>query len=210
MNAKEFSNALAQMPLIPILRGLTAEDCSDVAQTMLKAGMRVLEVPLNSPEPLSTINRLCTDFSDQLVIGAGTVLSEQDAEAVAKAGGKIALSPNMNKQVIKAALANGLVPIPGVATPTEAFEALDAGAEYLKIFPAVTVSTTFFKQIKAVLPMHAKMLAVGGVDTNNMMDFFDVGAAGIGIGSALYSPGKSRHDIETDAVEFVQRYSGMK
>lgn len=192
--------------LIAILRGVTPDEVVDVAQVLVEAGITQIEVPLNSPDPFDSIERLATRLPDAGRIGAGTVLSEQDVRRVAEAGGNLVVSPDCNPGVIRAAREHELFCIPGVLTPTECFAALRAGAHALKIFPAPVLGTGGLKAIRAVLPVHTIVLAVGGVDAGNFAQWQAAGANGFGIGSSLYRPGDSPDTVGERAREMVAEF----
>jgi 2-dehydro-3-deoxyphosphogalactonate aldolase len=199
----EFDAAFARCPLIAILRGVTPGEVVAVGEVLFDAGFRVIEVPLNSPEPLESIERLAKAFAGRAVIGAGTVLRAAEVTAVRNAGGTMIVSPNTNVGVIAATKSSGLVSLPGFATPTEAFAALEAGATALKLFPAEGASPAVLKAIRAVLPAGARVLPVGGITPGDMQRWLDAGAAGFGIGSALYSPSVALDEIARRARTFV-------
>jgi 2-dehydro-3-deoxyphosphogalactonate aldolase len=202
----EFDAALAHCPLIAILRGVKPGEVVAVGEALFDAGLRLIEVPLNSPEPLESIARLAKAFANRAVIGAGTVLRPAEVTAVRTAGGTMIVSPNTNAEVIAAAKKSGLVSLPGIATPSEAFVALDAGATALKLFPAEGASPAVLKAIRAVLPAGTRVLPVGGITPASMTPWLDAGAAGFGIGSALYSPGVAPDEIARRARTFVAAY----
>ncbi|HKR36069.1 MAG TPA: 2-dehydro-3-deoxy-6-phosphogalactonate aldolase [Steroidobacteraceae bacterium] len=199
----EFDAALARCPLIAILRGVTPDEVVVVGEALFDAGFRLIEVPLNSPDPLDSIARLAQAFAGRAVIGAGTVLRAADVAAVSAAGGTMIVAPNTNVEVIAATRTGGLVSLPGVATPSEAFAALDAGATALKLFPAEGASPAVLKAIRAVLPAGVRVLPVGGITPGNMAPWVEAGAAGFGIGSALYSPGVGPDEIARRARAFI-------
>lgn len=194
------------VPLVAILRGLTPAEAEPVGAALLEAGFRCLEVPLNSPQPLDSIAILQRQFGDRALIGAGTVLSPQAVTEVAEAGGRIIISPNTNVDVIRATKAWGLISFPAFYTPSEAFAALDAGADALKLFPAEVGGLAMLKALRAVLPAGAPVFPVGGVDPNSMAVYRAAGAAGFGIGSSLYAPGRSPEDVGERAKSLVQAY----
>jgi len=200
----KFEDYLAAMPLVAILRGVKPEEVVEIGRSLIDSGITIIEVPLNSPNPYDSIKLLADEFADRALIGAGTVLRVEQAEKVIAAGGKLIVSPNMNVDVIKTAKRLGGVSVPGCMTPTEAFAALDAGADGIKIFPAEMVSPKVVKAMRAVLPKQTKVLIVGGVNANNMQDFITAGANGFGIGSALFKVGKSAEEIKRDAIAQVQ------
>jgi len=202
MNEK-LENWFAKMPVVAILRGVKPEQVVAVGESLLSAGIGIIEVPLNSPEPLASIKNLADALGDRCVIGAGTVLTEADAEGVAAAGGQIAVSPNTNPAVIARSLALGMVPMPGWATVTEALVAYQAGARYLKLFPAATYGPEHIKGANAVLPTDCTVLAVGGVGAGSARAWLRAGVAGFGIGSELYRPGDSAEQVYQRAVAVV-------
>lgn len=199
------AQAMAQLPLIAILRGLTPAEAPAIGQALVSSGFALIEVPLNSPEPLQSIAVL-TQLHPQALIGAGTVLNVQQVQAVHAAGGRLIVSPNFNPAVVAQALALGLVVLPGVATPTEAFGALEAGAHGLKLFPAEMITPAIVKALRAVLPQEAALLPVGGITPGNMAGYRAAGASGFGLGSALYAPGRSAEQVRTQALAFVQAF----
>ena len=199
-----FDAAFARCPLIAILRGVRPDEVEDVGEALVEAGFTLIEVPMNSPDPLDSVARLATRFADRAIIGAGTVLREDQVAAVAAAGGTMIISPNANLRVISASAAAGLVSLPGIATPSEAFAALEAGATALKLFPAEAASPAVVKAMRAVLPKEARLLPVGGIAPGNMTPWTAAGAAGFGLGSALYKPGMSPDEVGANARAFVR------
>lgn len=183
--------ALAHAPIVAIIRGVRPEEAVEIGEALYAGGIRVVEVPLNSPEPLDSIRRLAEALGDRMVVGAGTVLHHDLVTKVRDAGGRIIVTPNTNLSVIRRAVDEGLEPLPGFGTATEAFEAYEAGARRLKLFPASTYGTGHLKALLAVLPRDASVLAVGGAGPANMVDWRNAGAAGFGLGSELYRPGQS-------------------
>lgn len=202
-----FDAAFAHCPLIAILRGVKPDEVEAIGDALVDAGFTLIEVPLNSPDPLESIARLARRLSGRATIGAGTVLRETDVAAVAAAGGTLIISPNTNPRVIAASAAGGLVSLPGIATPSEAFTALDAGATALKLFPAEASSPAVLKAMRAVLPSSTRLLPVGGITPGNMQPWQDAGAAGFGLGSALYRPGFTAQQVRERATAFVQALS---
>ena len=194
--------ALAEVPVIAIIRGVKPDEVVAIAEALHAGGVRVVEVPLNSPEPLDSIRRLAA-FEGRLVWGAGTVLSPEAADAVAEAGGRIAVSPNADPAVIRRVLERGMVPLPGFGTASEAFAAYAAGARELKLFPASTYASAHVKALKAVLPRDARVHAVGGVGPAAMREWRDAGADGFGLGSELYKPGWTPDEVHTRALAAV-------
>lgn len=189
--------------LIAILRGICPQEAPAVGRVLYRAGIRTLEVPLNSPEPLESISRLRADLPADARVGAGTVLTTTQVAEVAQAGGQLIVSPNTNTEVITATLSLGLASYPGVATPSEAFAALDAGATALKIFPSETVGIAGMKAWSSVLPAGTELLPVGGVDDQTLTSWLDAGAAGAGIGSWLYKPGRAVEEIAARAASLM-------
>ncbi|MCW4463833.1 2-dehydro-3-deoxy-6-phosphogalactonate aldolase [Sphingomonas sp. BT-65] len=198
-----FDAAFAKCPLIAILRGVKPDEVEAIGDALVDAGFTLIEVPLNSPNPLESIGRLTKRLRDRAMVGAGTVLREADVAAVADMDGTLIISPNANSRVIAASAARGLVSLPGIATPTEAFAALDAGATALKLFPAEAASPVVLKAMRAVLPPAVRVLPVGGIAPDNMQPWRDAGAAGFGLGSALYKPGFSAEQVAERAMAFV-------
>ncbi len=196
---------LAQAPLIAILRGLTPQEAPQVGRVLWEAGFRILEVPLNSPDPFASIALLREALPDAL-IGAGTVLDAAQVLKLKAAGGQLVISPNFNVQVVAAAKQAGMLAIPGVATPSEAFAALAAGADAIKLFPAEMISPAAVKAMRAVLPKDALLIPVGGIGAANMVAYVTAGANGFGIGSSLYSPGKALAVVQADAIQLIANY----
>jgi 2-dehydro-3-deoxyphosphogalactonate aldolase len=190
---------LAQCKLVAILRGLTSAEAHPVGEVLWQAGFRIIEVPLNSPSPLESIQILRQSLPHALV-GAGTVMTVTDVQAVYDAGGQLIVSPNCNVDVIRAAVDLGMVCLPGVVTPTEAFAALDAGAQGLKFFPADLVPPSAVKAMRAVLPPDCLLIPVGGITPSNMPAYLQAGANGFGMGSNLYTAGKSLAAIRLSAI----------
>ncbi len=196
-------NYLDQMPLVAILRGITPDEVVAVGRSLLEAGITIIEVPLNSPEPYDSIRLLANEFGDRALIGAGTVLTAEQATQVIASGGQLVVSPNMNTHVIRTAKQLGGYSVPGCLTPTEAFTALDAGADALKLFPAEILTPKVVKAMRAVLPKESKLIIVGGVDAGNMHDFLAAGANGFGVGSALFKPGTPENVVRSAANDQV-------
>jgi 2-dehydro-3-deoxyphosphogalactonate aldolase len=202
--------ALNASGIIAILRGVTPQEAVAVGQVLYDAGVRIVEVPLNSPDPFTSIAALAKAFGPRVIVGAGTVLSVQDVNMLKDHGGQISVSPDSNPDVIARAKAVGMEPLPGVFTPTEAFSAIRAGAKHLKLFPAEAASPNTVKAWKAVLPKHVQIHAVGGVTSSNMAEWLACGVTGFGIGSSLYKPGKSLADIGAAAEDLVSAYKRAK
>lgn len=203
--ASALAQAMAQLPLVAILRGLTHAEAPAIGDALVSSGFALIEVPLNSPEPLQSIAAL-THRHPQALVGAGTVLNAQQVKEVHAAGGRLVVSPNFNPAVVAQALALGMVVMPGVATPTEAFAALDAGAHGLKLFPAEMILPATVKALRAVLPQTTALLPVGGITPDNMAAYRAAGASGFGLGSALYAPGRSAEQVRDKALAFVRAF----
>lgn len=186
-----FSAAFARCPMIAILRGVTPTECESIGDALVEGGFRIIEVPLNSPDPLDSINRLAKRFGDTVLVGAGTVLSAEQVRQVAEAGGRLIVSPSVNPEVVAATVAAGLFSCPGYFTPSEAFTAIDAGAQALKLFPAEAASPAMVKAQRAVLPPGLPLIIVGGIGPESLHPWLDAGANGFGLGSALYKPGQT-------------------
>jgi 2-dehydro-3-deoxyphosphogalactonate aldolase len=197
---------LVQMPLIAILRGIEPSEVLEVAAGLREAGFLSLEIPLNSPDPLLSISRVRQHFDGQLTIGAGTVMTTGEVEAAHAVGAQFVVSPNTNQLVIHATKALGLLSIPGFTTPTEAFAALEAGADALKLFPAEASSPSVLRALKAVLPPSCPVFPVGGITPESMAAYFAAGATGFGIGSALYQPGVQVDIVRERALAFVRAW----
>ncbi|MEM7403750.1 MAG: 2-dehydro-3-deoxy-6-phosphogalactonate aldolase [Pseudomonadota bacterium] len=192
------------LPLVAIYRGVEPREAAAMAGAAHGAGFRILEVPLNSPAPFESIRLIATAFPDALV-GAGTVMTAGDVDAVAAAGGTLIVMPHADTEIVRAAKANGLICVPGVATPTEAFAALAAGADGLKVFPAEGIPPAVVKAWSAVIPAHVPMIPVGGIDADaeKMAAYLAAGASGFGLGSALFKPGVSVAQVVRNAESFV-------
>ena len=208
MGAKELLHRhLDECPLIAIVRGITPADAEAVGEAVQQGGIRIIEVPLNSPDPLRSIELLARKFGDSMLVGAGTVLATDQVAQVRDAGGRIVVSPDTNTQVISATAAAGLVSSPGYFTPSEAFAAIRAGAHSLKLFPAEAASPAVLRAQLAVLPRDIPVLAVGGIKPDNMRPWLDAGAVGFGLGSGLYKPGQSAAETLEKARAYV---AGLK
>lgn len=197
-------------PLIAILRGVNPIEAKDIAAVLIEAGITRIEVPMNSPSPLKSIEAMAKAFGDDAQIGAGTVITVETVLDVAKAGGKLIVSPNADPKVIVATKLAGLDSFPGVMTPTECFAALGAGADGLKIFPASLLGLDGLRAIRAVLPIGTQVYAVGGADHTNFAEWIGASANGFGIGSALYKPGFTPAEVATRAKAMVQAYDKGK
>ena len=192
-----------EMPLVAILRGLSPEEAIDVSTVLVEAGIKILEVPLNSPNPLESISKMKAHFMDQAIIGAGTVLTGEAAKQVHDNGGELIVAPNLNADVAAMSKKCGMIYCPGILTPTEAFNALALGADALKIFPADAHPPSYIKSIRAILPKDTTIIPTGGVEPDTIATYYQVGANGFGAGSSLYKPGKSLNEIAEMAVKLV-------
>jgi 2-dehydro-3-deoxyphosphogalactonate aldolase len=204
-----FETALRAMPLIAIVRGIKPIEAEPVAVALHGAGFRLVEVPLNSPDPFDSIARMRKTLPADALVGAGTVLRVDDIERVRAAGGELVVMPHADPSVIRAAKAAGLVCVPGAMTPTEAFAALDAGADALKLFPAELISPRIVKAMRAVLPKAVRLFAVGGVTPNTMVEYVRAGATGFGLGSSLYSPGAPAELVGANARRFAETWRAI-
>tara|TARA_R110001599_G_scaffold62921_3_gene175198 strand:+ start:8559 stop:9197 length:639 start_codon:yes stop_codon:yes gene_type:complete len=204
-----WQEAFQHCPLIAILRGIRPEEALDVAQALIGQGFTMIEVPLNSPNPLESISLLSQAFSGRALVGAGTVLTGGDVEAVANAGGRLIVAPNIDLSVARTTKEAGLVYGPGVTTVSEAFTALHAGADFLKLFPADAVSPLVVKAARTVLPSELPLFPVGGITNEKMQAYVEAGASGFGLGSNLYSPGTSASQVAERAQKFVAAYRSM-
>lgn len=207
MNAhQKFTAALQTLPLVAILRGISPREALPVGQALADTGWTLVEVPLNSPDPLNSIAAMASALP-QALVGAGTVLTTADVHNVHAAGGQLIVSPNFNPVVVREAVRLGMVCLPGVMTASEAFAALEAGAHGLKIFPAEMITPAVVKALRAVLPADMVLLPVGGITPDNMSPYFAAGASGFGIGSALYKPGMTPADVTVSAIKFIASYA---
>jgi 2-dehydro-3-deoxyphosphogalactonate aldolase len=199
---------LAECPLVAIIRGVTPAEAEGIGRAIFEAGIRIIEVPLNSPQPLESIRVLATALEGEALVGAGTVLTVEDVHQVRGAGGGLIVSPNANAEVIAATAATGMASCPGYYTPTEAFSALQAGADALKLFPAEGASPSLVKAQRAVLPKDVPLLVVGGIAPDNMGPWREAGANGFGLGSGLYKPGQSAEETAARARAYVEGVKG--
>jgi 2-dehydro-3-deoxyphosphogalactonate aldolase len=197
------ADALAAMPLVAILRGIDPQEALPIGRAIVAAGLRILEVPLNSPDPFTSIARLAGALGEHALVGGGTVLNEADVDQVAEAGGTIIVSPNTNPAVIRRSKAKGMVSLPGFLTPSEAFVALAAGADALKLFPAEMAPPAVARALRAVLPRGTRLLAVGGISAETIPAYLAAGIDGFGVGSDLYKPGRDADDVGLRAAALV-------
>jgi 2-dehydro-3-deoxyphosphogalactonate aldolase len=201
---------MSSLPLVAILRGITPDTVLDYAEVIIEAGWSYIEVPLNSPNPFTSIQNLVHAYGDKAFVGAGTVKNLSEVSHLADIGGKLLVSPNTNPEVISEGVKRGLIVMPGFMTPTEAFAACHAGAEYLKLFPANSLPLTHIKSLKAVLPENIKIAAVGGVSLDNLQEFSRAGADLFGIASELYKPTMTVQDVKTRAHAFADAARNLK
>ena len=199
-NLRQF---MGQCPLVGIIRGVTPGDVEAVGDALFEAGIRIIEVPLNSPDPLKSIEILAAKFGDRALVGGGTVLKAGDVANVRASGGRLIVSPNTNRDVIAATASEGLVSMPGFFTPSEAFAAIDAGATALKLFPAEGASPAVLKAQLAVIPREVPIFAVGGISPDNMQPWIGAGASGFGLGGGLYTSGQSAAETAERARAYV-------
>lgn len=204
-----FEASTNALPLVAILRGITPQEAVPVAMALHSAGFRLVEVPLNSPQPFESIARIRQALPTDTIVGAGTVLKMDDVQRLADAGGELVVMPHADTSIIRAAKALGLLCVPGVATPTEAFAALAAGADALKLFPAELITPNVMKAMRAVLSKQIRLLPVGGITPDNMGGYFKAGANGFGLGSALYAPQTSSEDVASRARQFVEAWKRL-
>jgi len=195
----ELLSWLGKAPLVAILRGVRPEEVLEIGGVLIAAGFSILEVPLNSPQPIESIARLARTFGGEALVGAGTVRRGSEVDAVAEAGGRLIVTPHADAAVVRRAKERGLLAVPGFFTPAEAFAMIDAGADGLKLFPAEAASPAVLKAIRAVLPPEMPVLPVGGIDAASLVPWLAAGARGFGIGSALYKPGLSAAEVATRA-----------
>ena len=199
----EFRDRFGECPLVAIIRGVEPAEAEDVGQALFDAGIRIIEVPLNSPDPLDSIARLARRFGDRALIGAGTVLRPEEVAQVASAGGRIIVSPSTDREVIEATVRAGLVSSPGYFTPSEAFTAIKAGAHLLKLFPAEAAPPAVVKAQRAVLPRSVPLVVVGGVTPEKVAGYRAAGADGFGLGGGVYRPGDSPDQVGERARRYV-------
>ena len=201
---------LAELPLIAILRGLKPENAEASGHALVEAGFRIIEVPLNSPEPFRSIEILARTMPRNVLVGAGTVLDPEQVNGIRDVGGRLIVMPHADLDVIRRAKEQDLICTPGVATPTEAFAALRAGADAIKIFPAEAIPPAVVKAWRAVLPKDALVVPVGGIKPDTMKPYVDAGANGFGLGSALFTPTMSVEEIGRNASNFAAAWQGLR
>ena len=204
-----FEEAFNTCPLISILRDIEPNQAIPVANALFDAGFRLIEVPLNSPKPLESISLLATHFSGRAIIGAGTVLTPQAVTMVAKSGGQLVVSPHSDRALIERAMNEGIKPIPGVATITEAHEMITAGADLLKLFPAELIDPKQVASFRQVLPKHTHLIPVGGINASNMGGYLNNGASGLGFGSSLFTPQLSLDAIRSNAETIIKAWKTL-
>jgi 2-dehydro-3-deoxyphosphogalactonate aldolase len=203
-------NYLTELPLVAILRGLKPENAEAVGHALVEAGFRIIEVPLNSPEPFRSIEILAKTMPENVLVGAGTVLEPDQVNGIRDVGGRLIVMPHGDVEVIRRAKEHNLVCTPGVATPTEAFAALKAGADAIKIFPAEAIPPAVVKAWRAVLPKDTVVLPVGGIKPDNMKPYVDAGADGFGLGSALFTPTMAAEEIGRNARDFASAWQTLR
>jgi 2-dehydro-3-deoxyphosphogalactonate aldolase len=199
----ELTGFLARCPLVAILRGIRPEEAIPITAALEAGGFAIVEVPLNSPDPLVSIAALVREFGDRMLIGAGTVMTEAQVAEIAAAGGRLIVTPHADAAIVRAAKRHGLLAVPGFFTPAEAFAMLTAGADALKLFPAEGASPAMLRAMRAVLPAGTTVLPVGGIDASNMGAWRAAGAAGFGIGSAIYKPGDTPATVSAKAAALL-------
>jgi 2-dehydro-3-deoxyphosphogalactonate aldolase len=207
--AERFASANSKLPLVAILRGLEPEESEGIALKLYEAGFRLIEVPLNSPDPFVSIATIRRALPLDALVGAGTMMTIENVQQLKACGGELVVMPHADTAVIRAAKDAGLICAPGVATPTESFAALAAGADALKIFPAELVTPAILKAIRVVLPKGTRLLPVGGITPENMQPYLSAGATGFGLGSALYKPGMTADKVAAAAWKFATAWQNM-
>jgi len=210
MNPPNLRDYLRPLPLVAVLRGITPDEIEAIGEALVDNGFRILEVPLNSPDPFESIARLARRFGDRCLTGAGTVLKVGEVSRVAAAGGTLIVMPHGDVAIVREAKRLGLACLPGVSTPTEAFAALNAGADGLKMFPAEQLSPAVLKAWRAVLPREVLVFPVGGIRPDNMAQYWAVGADGFGTGSNLYTPGTTADKVRTGAASYASAFAALK
>lgn len=206
---ERFAAAQSALPLVAILRGIKPQEAVDIGVALVEAGFRLIEVPLNSPDPFTSIAALRQALPDEVLVGAGTVLELAQIGQLCGCGGELVIMPHADLALIRAAKAAGLLCVPGIVSPTEAFAALAAGADALKIFPAELVTPAILKAMRAVLPKGIGLLPVGGIKPESLKPYVDAGATGFGLGSALYKPGMTVEQTASMASQFVAAWRAI-
>ena len=206
--SEELKRRLAQCPFVAIIRGVTPAEIDDIGGALAGAGIAIIEVPLNSPDPFISIEQLAKSLGDDILVGAGTVMSTADVARVRDAGGRIIVSPDTNAEVIQAAAQANLVSTPGYFTPSEAFTAIRAGAHGLKFFPAEAATPAVVKAQRAVIPRNVPLLVVGGVKPDSLQPWLEAGADGFGLGGGLYKPGQSARETAAKANAYITALKG--
>ena len=206
---ERFAAAQSALPLVAILRGIKPQEAVDIGVALVEAGFRLIEVPLNSPDPFTSIAALRQALPDEVLVGAGTVLELAQIGQLCGCGGELVIMPHADLALIRAAKAAGLLCVPGIVSPTEAFAALAAGADALKIFPAELVTPAILKAMRAVLPKGIGLLPVGGIKPESLKPYVDAGATGFGLGSALYKPGMTVEQTASMARQFVAAWRAI-
>lgn len=209
MTAITFEAALLRCPLIAILRGVRPEEVLEIGEALHAEGFAIVEVPLNSPDPLHSIRLLSQSLGGRMLVGAGTVLDVAQVDAVTDAGGRLIVLPHADGDIVRRAKQRGAIALPGFATPTEAFAMLAAGADGLKLFPAEASPPAVLKALRAVLPHNVPVFPVGSITSENMAPYLDVGARGFGLGSALFKPGMSAAQVGAAARRFIDAWRGV-
>lgn len=201
--------AMAELPLVAILRGITPDEIIPVCDALIQVGFRLIEIPLNSPQPWQSIERAVAHCPESVLIGAGTVLEADDTARLAELGAPLMITPNTQPELVALGVGRGLAPMIGCMTPTEALAAAKAGATALKLFPAARLGTGYFKDIKAILPVGLPVLAVGGIELDNMAEWHAAGIGGFGYGSNLYKPGRAAEEVGTIAAQLVAEWQRL-
>lgn len=194
-------------PIVAILRGITPDESIDICQAIIDQGVEIIEVPLNSPTPFKTIEKLVNHFDDKVLLGAGTVLESRQVQSLVEIGAKLIVTPNYDQDVVKASLDNEMLVAPGVYTPSEIFAAYKAGVRCVKLFPGGRLGIPYFKDVQAVLPEDLDVVIVGGVNSSNIRDWISAGVSGVGVGSAIYKPGDSTQVVADKARALIKSLS---
>lgn len=206
----ELTPLLHACPIVSILRGIRPEEAESIGDALARAGVRIVEVPLNSPQPFKSISILAEKFSDRMLVGAGTVTRREEVARIASAGGKLIVTPHADLSVLRSAKDAGLVAIPGAFSPTEAFSLLQNGADAIKLFPAENLGVGMLKSLLVVLPPHTTVVAVGGIDARNAASWLEAGALGLGVGSSIFKPGDTASKVFASAQEMVSSLEAVR